>query len=521
MTLSGSWSIAALGSPAGRVLRKVLRHRPVARGLVFLAGLAVLSAASGANFEFFGKSTSSRQLYEVTRGDSLVTVTARGTLQCQRQTEISCGVYNLGQANGTQILRIVSNGASVDEGDVLIELDSSAVRERLEDFRLRFESYRARQIQAEAQLKARKVQNATKLADAEQTLDLAELAQKMYYDHEGGTYLVAVQAQQARFREAKAKVSEMQAALALQETQSRALDLLHSLGYRSKQDVVRADLSTIKTSNDLAAAVNAMAITQAAGRQLEHFDHPIQQLKLKRATERAKARLEQVKLDNYAELIQAESRKFEADRVAERLKDVVLMYEAQLAACTIRAPHAGMVVYAIEDGVPAVREGEVVHFREKLITLPELSRMQVKTVVHENGYHRIAPGMQVDVRIEAFPDQLYRGSVSSIAAVPESESWISGDVKVFPAVVTIDGPVSGLRPGMTSVVDIQLDRVEDAVRVPVEAVVEVDGQDCVYVDGSDGVELRVLETGGCDGDLIEVYAGVEPGEQVVCDPENL
>jgi hypothetical protein len=31
----------------------------------------------------------------------------------------------------------------------------------------------------------------------------------------------------------------------------------------------------------------------------------------------------------------------------------------------------------------------------------------------------------------------------------------------------------------------------------------------------------VLETGGCDGDLVEVYAGVEPGEQVVCDPQNL
>jgi HlyD family secretion protein len=521
MTWPGSWSTAAFGSLAGVGLGKATRFPGATRTLLFLGGLTLLSAASGANFEFFSEDTTSRQLYKVTRGDSLVTVTARGTLQCQRQTEINCGVFNLGQAGGTQILRIVPNGASVDEGEVLMELDSTAVRERLHEFRVRYESYRARQIQAAAQLKARKVQNATKLANAEQAVELAALAQRMYYDQEGGTYLVAVQAQQARFREAKAKVSEMQAALALQETQSQALDMLHGLGYRSKQDVIRAELNTIKTSNDLAAAVNATMIAQSAARQLEHFEHPIQQLKLKRETERAKARLAQTKLDNYAELIQAESRKFEADRVAERLKDAVLMYEAQLAACTIRAPHAGMVVYAVDDGVPSVREGEIVHFREKLLTLPELSRMQVQTVVHENGYHRISPGMQVDVRVEAFPDQLYRGTVTSIAAVPESESWISGDVKVFPAVVTIDRPVSGLRPGMTSVVDIQLNRLEDAVRVPVEAVVDVDGQDCVYVDGDDGVELRVLETGGCDGDLVEVYAGLQPGEQVVCDPENL
>jgi len=521
MILSGSLSVAGLGSIGAGLLRRGLRRRNAARLLIVLGGLAFLTVASGANFEFFTTEASSRQLYEVTRGDSLLTITARGTLQCQRQTEIGCGVFNIGQSNGTQILRLVPNGASVAAGDVLIELDSTAVQARLDEFRVRYEGYRARQIQADAQLKARKVQNATKLADAEQSLALAELAQKMYYDLAGGTYLVAVQAQQARLREAEAKVSEMQAALALQDTQSRAVDLLHSLGYRSRQDVERAEVNQIKTSNELAAAVNALAIAQSAGRQLEHFDHPIQQLKLKRAAEQARARLAQVKLDNYAELVQAESRKFEADRVAERVKELVLLYEAQLAACTIRAPHAGMAVYANENGAPSVREGEVVHYREKLLMLPELSRMQVKTVVHEYGYHRISPGMEVDVRVEAYPEQSYRGTVHSIAAVPESQSWISGDVKVFPTIVTIEGPVSGLRPGMTSVVDIQLDRVEDAVHVPVEAVVEVDGQECVYVDNSEGVELRVLETGGCDGDLVEVYAGVEPGEQVVCDPENL
>lgn len=521
MILPGSLSVAGLGSMGCRLLHRGLRRRNAARLLISLGGLAFLTVASGANFEFFANEASSRQLYQVTRGDSQVTITARGMLQCQRQTEISCGVFNLGQSNGTQILHIVPNGASVAEGDVLVQLDSTIVQERLDEFRLRYEAYRARQIQADAQLKARKLQNATKLADAEQSVSLAELAQKMYFDHDGGTYLLAVQAQQARFREAKAKVSEVQAALALQDAQSRALDLLHSLGYRSQQEVERAELNVIKSSNELAAAVNAVAIAQAAGRQLEHFDHPIQQLKLKRAAERARARLEQVKLDNYAELIQAESRKFEADRVAERLQDAVLLYEDQMAACTIRAPHAGMVVYATENGAPRIREGEVVHFREKLVTLPELSRMQVKTVVHEDGYYRISPGMEVDVRVEAFPEQSYRGTVQSIAALPESESWISGDVKVFPTVVTIEGPVAGLRPGMTSVVDIQLDRVEDTVRVPVEAVVEVDGQDCVYVDGSKGFELRVLKTGESDGDLVEVYAGVEPGEQVVCDPENL
>jgi multidrug efflux pump subunit AcrA (membrane-fusion protein) len=182
-----------------------------------------------------------------------------------------------------------------------------------------------------------------------------------------------------------------------------------------------------------------------------------------------------------------------------------------------------MVVYAIDgsSGASTVREGEIVHFREKLLTLPELSRMAVKTVVHEDGYHRISPGLEVDVRVEAFPGRSYRGRVESISALPQSESWISGDVKVFPTIVTIDGAVAGLRPGMTSVVDIQVDRVDDAIHVPVEAVVEVDGQDCVYVDSSEGVELRVLETGDSDGDLVEVFAGVEPGEQVVCDPENL
>ena len=75
---------AAMGL-AAKVLASARRVRP-GRLTALLTGLAVLTVASGANFEFFASTTPSYELYEVTRGDTQLTITARGTLQCQRQT---------------------------------------------------------------------------------------------------------------------------------------------------------------------------------------------------------------------------------------------------------------------------------------------------------------------------------------------------------------------------------------------------------------------------------------------------
>ena len=98
-----------------------------------------------------------------------VTVIERGNMQSQANREIHCAVEDVQRdgINGTPILWIVPNGSSVKEGDLLLELESSPMREALDEQMLETEDARSTQIQAEANFNNQIVQNETSKAEAE------------------------------------------------------------------------------------------------------------------------------------------------------------------------------------------------------------------------------------------------------------------------------------------------------------------------------------------------------------------
>ena len=76
-------------------------------------------------------------------------------------------------------------------------------------------------------------------------------------------------------------------------------------------------------------------------------------------------------------------------------------------------------------------------------------------------------------------------------------------------------PDGAVMPGMLASLEIARDVVDAAVTIPVEAVVMDQGLPTVYVMAEGEMfERRDVELGLADGDLVEVLAGVEPGEHV-------
>ena len=66
--------------------------------------------------------------------------------------------------------------------------------------------------------------------------------------------------------------------------------------------------------------------------------------------------------------------------------------------CKIYAPNDGMVIYAKDNG-SEIAEGVTVRQRQTLITLPDLSRMQVRTQIHEAALDQVQTGQSVTVKI--------------------------------------------------------------------------------------------------------------------------
>ena len=95
-------------------------------------------------------------------------------------------------------------------------------------------------------------------------------------------------------------------------------------------------------------------------------------------------------------------------------------------------------------------------------------------MVHEVDRHRLAVGLPVRLRLEAYPEAEFTGRIETIARLATEVEADSG-VRGFAVVARIDGADPRLRPGMTAIVEIVLGEVADVVLVPRTAVAERDG----------------------------------------------
>jgi multidrug efflux pump subunit AcrA (membrane-fusion protein) len=149
--------------------------------------------------------------------------------------------------------------------------------------------------------------------------------------------------------------------------------------------------------------------------------------------------------------------------------------------------------------------------------------MQVRMMVHESVLDQVRDGLAATVQLDAFPDQNYRAKVQSVAVMPYQGGnfFTSPDVKVYETLVTIDEDVEQLRPGMTAVVDIHVDRLEDVLSVPVQALVQVEQETWCYVDGPDGAERRAVQLGRTNDKFVEIVSGLVEGDRVVLNPMTI
>jgi multidrug efflux pump subunit AcrA (membrane-fusion protein) len=201
--------------------------------------------------------------------------------------------------------------------------------------------------------------------------------------------------------------------------------------------------------------------------------------------------------------------------------------ERQIAACEIKAPSDGIVVYANDpnrsfgSSQPQIEEGAQVRERQKIFSLPDISKMQVNTKVHESHVDQIKPGMKARIRVDAFSDQVLEGTVTDVAPLPDATSFFSSDVKVYTTKVKIDHPLIGLRPGMNAEVEILVDRLDNVLSVPLQAVLQFNGKDHVTKKVDDRYVQSEVELGRSNESFVQVIKGVSKNELVVMNPSAL
>jgi len=144
-----------------------------------------------------------------------------------------------------------------------------------------------------------------------------------------------------------------------------------------------------------------------------------------------------------------------------------------LAKTRLIAPMDG-TVSALNKEVGELTLGS--QFQEDVILIvADLSKMEVKANVDENDIVNVTLNDTARIEIDAFPDTTFRGLVMEIASSASNASG-SGDFGAevsatnFEVSVVLIDSVPGVRPGMSSTVDIETDYRTNALSVPIQAV---------------------------------------------------
>jgi len=198
--------------------------------------------------------------------------------------------------------------------------------------------------------------------------------------------------------------------------------------------------------------------------------------------------------------------------------------QEQLAKCLIRATKPGLVVYGSArdeyywGGEERIREGATVRERQTMITIPDLTKMSARVKIPESYIKKVKKGQKAKITVETAPDQKLTGEVTKVGVLPDSENrWMNPDMKVYLTTVTVDGLHDWLKPGMSAKIEIMVDRLDDVVYVPIQAITPIEGKRVCYVLNGKP-EPREVEVGQFNDEFIEIKKGMKEGEKVLLRP---
>ncbi len=152
----------------------------------------------------------------------------------------------------------------------------------------------------------------------------------------------------------------------------------------------------------------------------------------------------------------------------DQAKASLLRAEDELSKTRLTAPKYGIVTSLTkEKGEMAV--GGMFN-PMVLMTIADLSQMEVLVDVNENDVINIDLGDTTEIEIDAFPDTLFYGIVSEIAHTAKSLNMgVQEQVTNFKVKVRILSPPKKIRPGMSSTVDIITETIKDVVSIPIQS----------------------------------------------------
>jgi len=425
-----------------------------------------------------------------------VTLTEDGELKPRESIKVQSQVE--GQST---ILSIVDESAKVKKGDLLVELASDQLVERIEGEEIELAKLEANAKAAKEDLDIQRNQNASDIRKAEIDLEVAQLELKKYLegDYEQTARSIEIDIQQTR-TEIDRKGDELEKNTRLKEK-----------GFVTQIKLDELAFELFKAEKTLEKHLLAKQI-------LLDYDRPKNEMQLRSAVDRAREELERARKRAASTETQKLAQVEQNDALLRMRQGRLARMKSQLAACKIYAPAEGVVQYPDDGsrwGDDRIGPGQSVREGQTIIVLPDTSQMLVSARVHEADRHRIAVGLKVRVRVPAVPGATFTGEIAKIDKFADSTNrWLNPELKEHQIEVLLDAFDAPISPGDTAELEILIDELRDVLSVPVQCVYSRGGKSFVFA--GDGADLAPVEVdlGQSTATVVEVKRGLHAGQRV-------
>jgi HlyD family secretion protein len=168
-----------------------------------------------------------------------------------------------------------------------------------------------------------------------------------------------------------------------------------------------------------------------------------------------------------------------------------------------------------------------------LMTIADLSEMEVEVEVDETDVVRVELGQSAEVKVDALPNQVLEGTVTEVgsSAIPKL-TYSQEESRDFQVTITLSDPPNTLKPGLSASADIITAEKKGVLAIPISALVikekesdktsekeEVE-EEGVYIIENGRAKFQPVTKGIMGGLLIEISAGLEEGQEVIVGPYN-
>ncbi len=424
----------------------------------------------------------------------------KGELQAANSTDVKSEVEGR-----STIIWLIPEGTQVKKGDLLVELASDEINNRLRQEELKESNAITAYESAQAELEIQQDKNASDVRKGQLDIELAQIELEKY---EKGEWM-------QKQKDATIAIDQAQMLLERRQQDFDAADELLGRGFITQTEYDEDKFNHSKAIWDLEKAKNAQLV-------LTQYTHVVDLRRRQSDLEEAQKELERIKKNARAEE-RKKTRNLEGKhKELDLTQDQLANLRKQKKNCRISASTPGFVVYYSGGGMMhmmsggQIKEGEAVHERQIIMQLPDTSKMVVQLRIHEAKTNKLAIGQDAIVEIEGLPGKQFHGRVHKIAAIADTQNrWLNPDLKEYQTEILLDETAESLKPGVTAHVRILVDTIDNQLAIPVQAVFTKGPKQYVFVTQSGVPTPKVVKLGAIGTDWAQIKSGINENDNVL------